>query len=58
MVIDVILALRDLDRRTAGFLVGEIFAHGSLDVRRLSIDALRRGIHKGRSAKSLRRMLG
>ena len=45
MVIDVILALCDLDRRTAGFMVGELFAHGQLDTRRQVLEALRRGIH-------------
>jgi len=57
MVIDVILALCDLDRRTAGFMVDELFAHGQLDTRRQVLEALRQGIHRGEATHLFLEML-
>jgi len=34
-------ALHDLDQRTPPYFVGEIFAHGSLEVRRSAVEALK-----------------
>jgi len=33
-------ALHDLDQRTPPYFIGEIFSHGSLEVRRSAIEAL------------------
>ena len=57
MVIDTILALHDLDRCTAGFLVDELFAHGQLDTRQQVLTMLRQGIHRGESTQRLLEML-
>ena len=34
-------ALHDLDQRTSPYFVGEIFCHGSLEMRRAAIETLR-----------------
>ncbi len=50
-------ALRDLDRQMNTFMRGEIFAHGSLEMRKKAIDALKTADMARKSARALVEML-
>jgi hypothetical protein len=49
-------ALRDLDRRTPDYFLGEIFHHGSLKLKTLSVEALR-DLGPNKTSRKLRAML-
>ena len=50
-------ALRDLDQKTLPYLVGELFCHGSLDMRRTAIEALTELDPERRSVRIAREVL-
>lgn len=50
-------ALRDLDRRTPDYFLGEIFHHGSLKLKALAVEALRDLEPRKKTAGKLRSML-
>lgn len=52
-MIDAILALNRLEDHTAGFLIAEIFSHGSLDTRLAAIQAFNEGIDSRWATKTL-----
>lgn len=56
-MINAMLALHDLDRLTAGYLVSELFAHGSLEPRAHALQTLRALDPTRRTSRVLREIL-